>query len=262
MHRKERRQDARQVAEYGNWVSLRFVVVPGIVGLLLAVWAVFLPYVGIPAGVFALVSLYFLYARHQFSPRGRDVQARVLDQVLTRLPSGSEVRQVLDIGCGSGALSIAIVKRYPAAQVIGIDPWGAGWEYSKRLCEKNASVEGVADRVSFVRGDAASLPFESGTFDLVVSNLVFHEVRSAGDKKKVIQEALRVVKRGKWFVFQDLFRWRAVYGRPDALLGAIRSWGIDHVELVDTTDPARIPRALKLPFMLGTVSVLYGRKKT
>jgi len=247
-------------ADYGNWVSVRFVVVPGILGLLLAVWAVFLPYVGIPAGVFALVSLYFLYARHQFSPRGRDVQARVLDQVLTRLPSGSEVRQVLDIGCGSGALSIAIAKRYPAAQVIGIDPWGAGWEYSKRLCEQNAAVEDVADRVSFLRGDAESLPFESEAFDLVVSNLVFHEVRGVRDKKKVIREALRVVKRGKWFVFQDLFRWRAVYGRPDALLDAIRSWGIDYVELVDTTDPAGIPRVLKLPFMLGTVSVLCGRK--
>ena len=247
-------------ADYGNWVSVRFVVVPGILGLLLAVWAIFLPYVGIPAGVFALVSLYFLYARHQFSPRGRDVQARVLDQVLTRLPSGSEVRQVLDIGCGSGALSIEAAKRYPTAQVVGIDPWGPGWEFSKRLCEQNAAAEGVADRVLFVRGDAASLPFEDEAFDLVVSNLVFHEVRGIRDKKRLVKEALRVVKRGRWFVFQDLFRWRAVYGRPDALLGAIRSWGIDQVELVDTTSPARIPRALKLPFMLGTAGILEGQK--
>jgi len=247
-------------ARYANWIPVRLVAIPGILSLLLAVGAVFLPYVGIPAGVFAFVSFYFLHARHQFSPRGGDVQARVLDQVLTRLPSGRDVRKVLDIGCGSGALSIAIAKQYPSSVVVGIDLWGPGREYSKHLCEQNAAAEGVASRVSFLRGDAASLPFETETFDLVVSNLVFHEVRGVRDKKRLIQEALRVVKRGKWFVFQDLFRWRAVYGRSDALLDVIRSWGIDQVELVDTTASAVIPTALKLPFMLGSVGVLHGRK--
>ncbi len=248
-------------ADYGNWISVRFVFIPGIVGLLLVVWAFFSPLVGIPAGILLTVALYFLYVRHQFSPRGKNVQARVLDQVLTRLPSASDVNNVLDIGCGSGALSIAVAKKYPSAHVVGIDPWGGSWEFSKELCERNATVEGVADRVSFIRGDAVSLPFESEAFDLVLSNLVFHEVRGVRDKKEVIREALRVLKQGKEFVFQDLFKWRAVYGKTDLLLDSIRAWGAS-AELVDTTGPARIPRVLKLPFMLGTVSVLYGRKNT
>ena len=71
---------------------------------------------------------------------------------------------------------------------------------------------------------------------------------------------MRVVRESGWFVFQDLFLWRQVYGDADDLLDTIRSWGIESVELVDTSDSAFIPTALKLPFMLGTVGILYGRK--
>jgi len=51
-----------------------------------------------------------------------------------------------------------------------------------------------------------------------------------------------------------------VYGEVDDLLEKIRSWGIETVELVDTSDSDFIPKALKLPFMLGAVGILYGRK--
>ena len=95
---------------------------------------------------------------------------------------------------------------------------------------------------------------------MAVSNLVFHEVKSSRDKKDVIKEALRVVTKGGWFVFQDLFLWKRVYGEVDDLLETIRSWGIETVEFVDTSVWDFIPKALKLPFMLGTVGILYGRK--
>ena len=89
---------------------------------------------------------------------------------------------------------------------------------------------------------------------------MFHEVRNVRDKEKLIEEALRVVKNGGWFVFQDLFLWKRVYGEVDNLLETIRSWGIERVEFVNTSDSDFIPKALKLPFMLGTVGILYGRK--
>ncbi|MFC1863087.1 class I SAM-dependent methyltransferase [Thermodesulfobacteriota bacterium] len=73
-------------------------------------------------------------------------------------------------------------------------------------------MDGVAERVTFVRAYASYLPFDDEAFDVVVSNLVFHEVRDVKDKKLLIKEALRVVKKGGWFVFQDLFLWKQVYG--------------------------------------------------
>jgi SAM-dependent methyltransferase len=249
-----------KTAEYGNWVSLRLVLVPGVLALLLGGSAVFLPPLGIAAGFFLLVSAYFAYARYAFSPRGRDIQAKVLDLVLSHVPEWDGEGKVLDIGCGSGALTIRIAKRYPNARVVGIDRWSGGWGSSKRLCERNASLEEVAERVSFEGADAASLPFDDDAFDLAVSNFVFHEVRGVRDKRRLLEEALRVVKAGGWFVFQDLFLWRLVYGEIDDLLDTVRSWGGESVEFVDTSESAFIPGALKLPFMLGTAGILRGKK--
>jgi ubiquinone/menaquinone biosynthesis C-methylase UbiE len=195
-----------------------------------------------------------------FSPRGGDIQARLQDLVLDRIAGWGGAGKGLDIGCGNGPLTIQIAMRYPRAEVVGIDYWGKAWEYSKRICDRNAEIEGVAQRVAFERARASSLPFDDGAFKLVVSNLVFHEVRDVRDKKKLLKEALRVVKKGGWFVFQDLFLWRRVFGDVDDLLETIRTWGIQSVEFINTSDSDFIPTALKLPFMLGTVGILYGRK--
>ena len=249
-----------ETADYGNWVSSRLVLVPAVLALLLGGSAVFLPPLGIAAGFFLLVFAYFAYARRAFSPQGRDIQAKALDLVLSHVPDWDGEGRVLDIGCGSGALAIHIAKRYPNARVVGIDRWSGGWGSSKHRCERNAEIEGVAERVSFASADAASLPFDDEAFDVAVSNFVFHEVRGVRDKRRLLNEALRVVKVGGCFVFQDLFLWRLVYGEIDDLLHTVRSWGVESVEVVDTSGSAFIPRALKLPFMLGPAGILRGRK--
>ena len=168
--------------------------------------------------------------------------------------------KALDIGCGNGPLTISMAKKYPQAEAIGIDYWGTAWEYSKSVCDRNAEIEGVTGQVAFEKASASSLPFDDETFNLVVSNLVFHEVRNVRDKRELIKEALRVLKEGGGFAFQDLFLWKMVYGDVADLLETIRSWGIERVEFVDTSNSEFIPQALKLPFMVGTVGILYGRK--
>ena len=251
---------AAEKADYGNWVSIRLVAAPGVLGIFVGGMSFLLPALGIVAVILLISSLYFAYARYVFSPRGGDIQAKVQGLVLDRIAGWDGAGKALDIGCGNGPLTIQIAKKYPQAEVIGIDYWGKAWEYSKRICDRNAEIEGVAQRLAFDRASASSLPFDDEGFDLVVSNLVFHEVRDVRDKKKLLKEALRVVKKGGWFVFQDLFLWKRVFGDVDDLLETIRSWGIQSVEFIDTSDSDFIPKALKLPFMLGTVGVLYGRK--
>jgi SAM-dependent methyltransferase len=247
-------------ADYGNWVSTKLVFVPGVLSLLFGGLSFLLPVLGVVAVIFFLCFLYFVYARYLFSPRGGNIQARIQDLVLDHMMGWDGIGKVLDIGCGNGPLTIQIAKRYPQAEAIGIDYWGTAWEYSKGVSDRNAAIEGVAERVTFERASASSLPFDDEAFDVVVSNLVFHEVRDVRDKKKLIKEALRVVRKGGWFVFQDLFLWKQVYGEVDDLLETIRSWGIETVEFVYTSDSDFIPKALKLPFMLGTAGILYGRK--
>ncbi len=245
--------------DYGNWVSTKLVYVPGLIAAFLAALSFMIP---LPLG-FALLaflcSAYFAYARYRFSPKGGNVQARIIELALSYLRWDGKGKAI-DIGCGNGPLTIRLAKDYPDATITGIDYWGAAWEYSKSLCERNAQLEGVSQRITFQGASASKLPFDDETFDLAISNLVFHEVKDARDKREVIKEALRVLKKGGRFVFQDLFLLKRLYGEVDDLLETIRSWGIEEVEFVNTSKSKFIPKLLKLPFMVGRIGILHGKK--
>jgi ubiquinone/menaquinone biosynthesis C-methylase UbiE len=153
-----------------------------------------------------------------------------------------------------------VAKKFPGARVSGIDYWGAQWDYAKEVCEKNAEAEGVAGRMDFQKASASVLPFKDEQFDLAVSNFVFHEVQDTKDKRDVIKEALRVVKKGGNFVFQDLFKVKGIYGNVDELVSTIKSWGVESVEFIDTSNEDFVPRALRLPFMIGSIGIIRGVK--
>ncbi len=66
----------------------------------------------------------------------------------------------LDVGCGSGALTIACAKKNRKASMIGLDRWGKEYtSFNKPLCEDNAKIEGVSENTTFVQGDACKLDF-------------------------------------------------------------------------------------------------------
>ena len=253
------KQPSSEKPNYGNWVSRRLIYVPGAFGLIFVGLAIMFPVLSVVAALFLCVCLYFAYARYLFSPQGRNVQDQVRGLVLANL-DWNGAGQILDIGCGSGSLTIALAKKYPGASVVGIDHWGEQWEYSKKVCEKNAEIEGVAERVTFQKASAAALPFDDDRFNAVVSNLVFHEVSGVKDKRELVREALRVTKKGGKFALQDLFMWKRIYGEPEALVEAIKSWEVKKIEFIDTSNSAFIPAVLKLPFMVGTIAMIVGEK--
>ena len=80
-------------------------------------------------------------------------------------------------------MTIRSALTWPKAKVIGIDYWGAVYTYSKALCEKNAVSEGVASRCVFQHGDAKQLDFPDESFDVVISNYVYHNVMGADMQK-------------------------------------------------------------------------------
>ena len=249
----------RADADYGNWVPSKYVYIPGLLGMMFVVVSYFYYPVIILALIFLMITMYFSYARAQFAPEGGNIQAKIQKLVLDELNWDGEGK-LLDIGCGNAPLTIQALKKYPNAHATGIDYWGGMWEFSKEACEENAEIEGVNDRATFLRASASDLPFETESFDAAISNLVFHEVKDCEDKKRVIKEAIRVVKKGGVFSFQDLFEERKLYGDVDDLLDTIVGWGVEEVNFVHTSDFEFIPKSLKLPFMVGKIGMIQGKK--
>jgi hypothetical protein len=109
---------------YGNWVSKRLLYVPGAISILLAGLSFLFPVLAVLAVIIFLCFAYFAYARYQFSPKGGNFQAKIQGLLLDYFEWDGEGKAI-DIGCGNGPLTIMIGKKYPNAQVTGIDYWGA-----------------------------------------------------------------------------------------------------------------------------------------
>ena len=199
------------------------------------------------------------YAHGQFSYDGdRQLSRQIVEGTAgyVTLPEGGVG---LDVGCGSGALTIAAARRNPQGRMVGVDRWGPEYYmFSKALCERNARAEGVGERTEFRKGDAVHLPFADETFDAVTSNYVYHNI-TGRDKQQLLLETLRVLKKGGTFAIHDLMS-PARYGDMEAFCERLRSMGYEHVELIDTAHGRFMgPMEAKL-LLLGGSTLLYGRK--
>jgi ubiquinone/menaquinone biosynthesis C-methylase UbiE len=108
---------------------------------------------------------------------------------------GQLTGDALDIGTGNGSLAVISAMENTKLRVIGIDLWEPQWEYSLDDCRRNAQRAGVTERCTFQRASAHVLPYANETFDYVMSHFVFHEVKAAPDKRTVVEEALRVLRK-------------------------------------------------------------------
>ena len=83
---------------------------------------------------------------------------------------------------------------------------------AERVTRRNAGLEGVAERVELYTADMRHLPFDEGSFDVVVSSLAIHNVSGAAERARALGEAARVLKRGGRLVVADI-RHTAEYAR-------------------------------------------------
>ncbi|MFY9328468.1 MAG: methyltransferase domain-containing protein [Georgfuchsia sp.] len=90
----------------------------------------------------------------------------------------------LDVGCGSGALSEAIITRRNPATVVAIDQ-SEGFV--------RTSMQRLGSKASCKVGNALSLPLDEATIDVAVSGLVLNFIP---DPEKALSEMQRVTKKG------------------------------------------------------------------
>ena len=165
----------------------------------------------------------------------------------------------LDVGCGSGALTIACTKRNPKATMVGCDIWRGSYksEFSKELCENNAKLEGIVN-VRFEEGNAVNLPFEDESFDAVTSNYVYHNV-AGQNKQRLLLETFRVLKKGGIFVIHDLMS-KSRYGDMNKFMEKLKKDGYEDVQLIDTTKDIFMSHKEAMFLCLGGSTLLIGKK--
>lgn len=165
----------------------------------------------------------------------------------------------LDVGCGSGALTIAAAKRNPNAEMVDRDIWSGAYKavFTKELCEKNAFAEGVSN-VRFEEGNAVQLPFADESFDTVTSNYVYHNI-TGQDKQALLLETLRVLKKGGTFAIHDLMS-KTRYGDMEAFVQRLKDQGYEDVRLIDTTRGRFMNRTEAALLDLYGSTLLVGRK--
>ncbi|MBN2981787.1 class I SAM-dependent methyltransferase [Cohnella algarum] len=169
--------------------------------------------------------------------------------------------QVLDLGCGTGTLTLMMKKLHPGAEVHALD---ADPKALKIAGDKMKS-EGAV--VHFIQGYSYKLPYPENTFDRIVSSLMFHHL-TREDKSKTLQEMHRVLRPGGEIHIAD-------WGKAQNVLMRIAFYSIqlldgfsttsDHVkgvfpELIHKAGFSSAKEQKRIATIYGTLS-LYSAKK-
>ena len=127
-------------------------------------------------------------------PRYREMLAALLDY----LPPGQSPRSVLELGCGTGNLTVLVSGMYPDARLTIVDLS----EESLGVCRDRL---GENERLELRQADMRGLEFANQSFDLVVSSIAVHHL-TAIEKQQAFANIQRWLTPDGWFCLADQFR--------------------------------------------------------
>ncbi|KHO25357.1 class I SAM-dependent methyltransferase [Mycolicibacterium setense] len=136
---------------------------------------------------------YLPAAGHDAFLPGYDLLTRVLGmnpayRELVAQAGLSGGQRIVEIGCGTGNLTIRAKKACPGADIVGTDPDPRALQRAQR---KAKGMNGI----SFTRAYAQELPFDDGGFDLALSSMMLHHLDEA-TKTAAARELFRVLRPG------------------------------------------------------------------
>jgi SAM-dependent methyltransferase len=149
-----------------------------------------------------------------FGAMGRDLDDigwSMANVVRKRFP-GFEPHSILDVGCTVGHNTLPWKSEFPDAEVHGVDVAAACLRYA------HARAIGFDLPVHFRQASAESLPYETGSFDVVFSSMFLHELPAAAIAG-FLGEANRVLRKGGVLINMEL--------PPNAAMGAYEGFYLD-----------------------------------
>lgn len=210
--------------------------------------------------------------------RGRDLNhvAWLYDPIIEKFSFGLEqkfrlltleamqvrpVDRILDVGCGTGSLTLLAADRLgPAGHIVGIDAAPRMIAIARNKAKK------CQFPAEFHAGVAEQLEFSDASFDLVISSMFTHHLDTEL-KKLAFQEMYRVLKPGGRMVTADI-------DRPTTLTGVLLGWGarfcllqpelLDNLQgrLAALMSEAGFARVRRLKHVHGLLSLFACEKST
>jgi ubiquinone/menaquinone biosynthesis C-methylase UbiE len=110
---------------------------------------------------------------------------------------GHPGERVLDLGCGTGTLTVMLKTAYPGIDLVGLD----GDPEVLKIAAEKAKTQGV--NIEWKQAMAFALPFPDNSFDKVVTSLMVHHL-TLENKLQAFKEVHRVLKPGGIFLLLDL----------------------------------------------------------
>ena len=107
----------------------------------------------------------------------------------TPIPADGKVRRIMEAGCSDGRTAIALKERFPDAEVWGIDVGGPMVRYAHHRAA------GMGLDIHYAQRLAEDTQFPDNYFDIVVTNLLFHEVEPPAIRK-IVPEFHRIIRSG------------------------------------------------------------------
>lgn len=198
-------------------------------------------------------------AYDSFIARGCPRYHEMLEELRDALPETAS--NILELGCGTGSLTMLVAERYPDARMTVVDGAEEMVDVTRaRLREAHAAVAGEA---AFVTSAFEEMALKEGAYDLITSNLALHHV---ADKQPFYTSLANALVSGGKLVFADELVvsdpevqqrcwdwWLDFARRPGGLTETEIAECIEHMEAFDRYET--LPRQLEMLTYAGLEGV-------
>jgi len=120
----------------------------------------------------------------------------MIKSLISSIPfKNSNSIKVLDLGCGTGNITLALKKRYPKAKVTCVD-------LAEQMIDMARFKLSEYDDIEYLKGDLREIQFDID-YDLIISSLALHHLQTDEEKIAIYQKIYDSLKEGGAFYNAD-----------------------------------------------------------